>query len=212
MPVPFEMSLRIPCRNARVVPPMNGRAGREGETVGDDHVENGDKTRDRENSSSRCRPRSSCAPCRHRTDRGPDRHHQHECHRGEHPCGVAGVGRALLEHGLLWIGIVGASRRRCRGCCRRGCRCGGGGLRLSVGDVIRRHAQKRPSRIPKARAKSPAREDFFNVMVLLLSVLFAVRVTREPRRRSRRCGCARRYPDRRQRFFRRRSVRSSRHR
>src|SRR5262249_20769788 len=55
--------------------------------------------------------------------------------------------------------------------------------------------KKRPSKIPNARAKSPAREDFINVMVLLLSVLFAVRVTREPQRHSRRCGCARRVPD-----------------
>src|SRR6476661_370171 len=36
--------------------------------------------------------------------------------------------------------------------------------------------RKRHIRIPNARAKSPARDDFINVMVLLLSVLFAVRV------------------------------------
>src|SRR5262245_27926580 len=78
---------------------------------------------------------------------------------------------------------------------------------MSYDDTLK----KRPSTIPKARAKSPAREDFINVMVLLLSVLFAVRVIKEPRRRSRRCGCARRFPDGRRSVCRRRSVRSWRH-
>src|SRR5262245_26175398 len=38
-------------------------------------------------------------------------HHQNQGHRGEHPSGIAGIGRAILEDGQLRIGIAGAKAR-----------------------------------------------------------------------------------------------------
>ncbi len=75
-----------------------------------------------------------------------DRHQQHQRHRGQHPGGVAGIGRAVLEHRQFRIRIAGAGRR-CR-VSRRGRR----GRLLGIGVLDRRHAQKERDENPEGES------------------------------------------------------------
>ena len=115
---PLLMSLRMPCRKARLSPPMNGVPPREGQAVGDERVQHGDEAGDGE---ARHHGVADVLLAHHAAveqAEARDRHHQHERHRGQHPGGVAAARRAVGEHrrdsrhGGVLVGFRRWRRRR----------------------------------------------------------------------------------------------------
>ena len=194
----LEMSLRMPCRKARSNPPMNQRAAAERQAVGEEQPQDADQAGDGE---ARHHGVADVLLAHHAAvEQGEARngHHQHDGHRGQHPGGVAGIGRAFVR--------VLASQRRRALPARRGCPVAAGGppRRTHGSGTLRKMA----SRNAPTRASSPARVGFLNVMVSLLSVTMRCGF-RSPQRRFRRCGCAPRFRGRGRKSCRPRSARSS---
>ena len=96
---PLLTSLRMPCRNARLKPPMNGPPRGERQAVGDDRVEHGDQAGDGEARHHRVADVLLADHAAVEQAEARDRHHQDERDGGQHPGGVAGVGRALGQDG-----------------------------------------------------------------------------------------------------------------
>src|SRR6202011_471998 len=93
LPMLLEMSLTIPCRNARLVPPMYGLPDVKAKL----YVMQANSTVMRQVMAKlvitvsptfflRTMPPVEEAETRHR-------HHQHQRHGGEHPASIAGIGR-----------------------------------------------------------------------------------------------------------------------
>ena len=96
---PLLMSLRMPCRNARLESADERGAGGEGHRVGDDGVHHRHHAGDGE---ARHHGVADVLLTHHAAVEKAetrDRHHQHQRHRGQHPCGVAAARRTIRQHG-----------------------------------------------------------------------------------------------------------------
>ena len=144
-----------------VEPADEGRAGAEGHAVGADRPEHRDQAGDGE---ARHHGVADVLLAHHAAVEQAEarhRHHQHQRHRGEHPGGVAGIGRALLER----LGVAGRRRglggRRGR---RRGAAAGAWAWTARRREE-RRRDQQMATRSPNMRAAAPHRSCLLIILV-----------------------------------------------